>query len=178
MKKVLKVLSVIIALIVVWLGYMGMFNSVEVVDGPEGGYELAGVWHHGSYGMIGETFQELVDMADESGLEDYKMMSIYFNKPGDVPDDSLLTFVGVILTDSIPDSEGWDNITLPKREAVYSDFVYRNMMSYGFGAVKCFPKLMEETKSKGWENVIGCEYYEGHEYTRYILMNGNVDELR
>lgn len=106
------------------------------------------------------------------------MISVYFNKPGDVPEDSLLTFVGVVLKDGMPEGEGWDRLDLPRSEAVYADFVYRNMMSYGFGAVKCFPKLLEQTQEKGWKSVIGCEYYEGHEYTRYILLKGNVEELR
>ena len=56
MKKVLEVIGVIAALFVGWLAYMGMFNTVEVIDGQEGGYKLGGIWHQGSYGLIG-TFE-------------------------------------------------------------------------------------------------------------------------
>lgn len=178
MKKALRVIGIIVGLFVAWLAYMGMFNSVKVIDGHEGGYKLAGIWHHGSYGMIGESFQELVSMADEAGMEDYKMMSVYFNKPGDVPDDSLLTFVGVILKENLVEGEGWERMDIPRGEAVYADFVYRNMMSYGFGAAKCFPVLFEKTQEKEWKEIIGCEFYEGHEYTRYILLKGNPADLR
>lgn len=178
MKKVLKVIGLILALFVGWLAYMGMFNSVEVIDGHEGGYKLGGIWHQGSYNMLGETFEELVSMADEAGIEDYHMMSVYFNKPGDVPDDSLLTFVGVVLKNGMPEGEGWNRMDIPRDEAVYADFVYRNKNSYMLGAFKCFPPLSEATQEKGWENLIGCEYYEGHEYVRYILIKGSPEKLR
>ena len=136
MKKVLKVIGVIAALFVGWLAYMGMFNTVEVIDGQEGGYKLGGIWHQGSYGLIGGTFEELVEMADKAGLEDYRMMSVYINKPGEVSEDSLLTFVGVVLKDGMP--EGENRLDIPRGGAIYADFVYRNSMSYGFGAAKCF----------------------------------------
>ena len=34
------------------------------------------------------------------------MMSVYINKPGEVSEDSLLTFVGVVLKDGMPEGEG------------------------------------------------------------------------
>jgi hypothetical protein len=178
MKKVLKVIGVIAALFVGWLAYMGMFNAVEVIDGQEGGYKLGGIWHHGSYGLIGRTFEGLVEMADKADLEDYRMMSVYLNKPGEVSEDSLLTFVGVVLKEGMPEGEGWNRLDIPRGDAVYTDFVYRNSMSYGFGAAKCFPVMFEKSQEKGWKDLIGCEYYEGHDYTRYILIKGNPEKLR
>jgi len=117
-------------------------------------------------------------MADEAGLEGYNMMSVYFNMPGDVPDDSLLTFVGVVLKNGMPAGEGWSRMDIPRDEAVYADFVYRNKQSYMLGAIKCFPPLFEKTQEKEWDDLIGCELYEGHGYTRYILIKGSPEKLR
>ena len=62
MKKILYVLLFLILSFIGWLAYMGVFNTVEVIDGREGGYELAGIFHHGSYGNIGATFEEIGHM--------------------------------------------------------------------------------------------------------------------
>jgi hypothetical protein len=56
MKKVLIALLALVIIFCGWLGYMGVFNSVEVTTGTEGGYELSGIFHKGSYGNISETF--------------------------------------------------------------------------------------------------------------------------
>ena len=62
------------------------------------------------------------------------MVSIYFNNPNKVPTDSLLTFVGVVCRDSSEVAaltlDGLTLVVLPKGDAVYSDFIYRNKMSY------------------------------------------------
>ena len=48
---------------------MGVFNSVEVTTVTEGGYELSGIFHKGSYGNIYETFYKMVDIADANGVD-------------------------------------------------------------------------------------------------------------
>lgn len=78
---------------------MGAFSSVEVKSGSEGGYELAGVFHQGSYDNISETLEDMVAIADANGFDTYNMVSIYFNDPNGVPTDSLITFVGVVVRD-------------------------------------------------------------------------------
>ena len=60
MKKLLIALLSLVILACLWLGYMGVFNKVEVQTGQEGGYELSGIFHHGSYANISETFEEMV----------------------------------------------------------------------------------------------------------------------
>ena len=139
MKKVLYALLALIILFCGWLGYMGVFSSVEVTSGTEGGYELSGIFHKGSYGNISETFYNMVEIADSNGFDTYNMVSIYLNNPEQVPTDSLLTFVGVVLRDSAEISalsiSGLTRITLPEGEAVFSDFKYRNKLSYAVGPI-------------------------------------------
>lgn len=162
-----------------YFAYMGIFNRVTVITGHEGGYQLAGLYHQGSYGQIGETFEAVIQIADSLELEDYDMASIYFNRPDQVPEDSLLTFVGVVLSSQGEDIGNMDlgrllPESIPNGEAVYADFVYRNFFSYSIGAIKCFPELMKETEAKGWTDLIGFEYYNSGESTRYVLLRGNL----
>ena len=181
MKKILYVLLFLILSFIGWLAYMGVVNKVEVIDGREGGYELAGIFHHGSYGNIGATFEEMMEIADENGFDVYNMVSIYFNKPNDVPKDSLLTFVGVVCRDSLEiealNLEGITHITLPECDAVYSDFVYRNKMSHAIGPIVNYPVLFGASTEKGWDQVIGFEFFK-RDYTRYVLLNADVNDLR
>ena len=181
MKKILYVLLFLILSFIGWLAYMGLVNTVEVIDGREGGYELAGIFHHGSYGNIGATFEEMVEIADENGFDVYNMVSIYYNNPNDVPEDSLLTFVGVVCRDSLEiealNLEGISHITLPEGDAVYSDFVYRNKISYAIGPIVNYPVLFEASTEKGWDPMIGFEFFK-RDYTRYVLLNADVNDLR
>ena len=122
----------------------------------------------------------MVEIADSNGFETYSMVSIYFNNPEQVPTDSLLTFVGVVLKDSAEISalslDGLTRVTLPEGYAVYSDFKYRNKMSYAVGPIVNYPKLFEVSTAKGWDPVIGFEYFR-KDYTRYVLLNGDVMDL-
>ena len=181
MKKLLIALLSLVILACLWLGYMGVFNKVEVQTGQEGGYELSGIFHHGSYANISETFEEMVGIADSNGFDVYNMVSIYFNNPNQVPEDSLMTFVGVVLRDSTEiealTKEGLTRITLPEGDAVYSDFKYRNKMSYAIGPIVNYPELFEVSTEKGWDPVIGFEFFR-RDYTRYVLLNGDINDLR
>ena len=109
------------------------------------------------------------------------MVSIYFNNPNDVPEDSLLTFVGVVCRDSLEievlNLEGISHITLTEGDAVYSDFVYRNKMSYAIGPIVNYPVLFEASTEKGWDPMIGFEFFK-RDYTRYVLLNADVNDLR
>lgn len=180
MKKALISLITLIIIASGWLTYMGVFNTVEVKTGQEGGYELSGVFHHGSYSNISETFYDMVAIADSNGFDTYNMLSIYFNNPEQVPTDSLLTFVGVVCGDSSELAaltlDGLTQISLPKGNAVYSDFIYRNKLSHAVGPIVNYPALFEVSKEKGWDPVIGFEFFK-RDYTRYVLLNGDVNEL-
>lgn len=181
MKKLLIALLSLVILACLWIGYMGVFNKVEVQTGQEGGYELSGIFHHGSYANISETFEEMVGIADSNGFDVYNMVSIYFNNPNQVPEDSLMTFVSVVLRDSTEiealTKEGLTRITLPEGDAVYSDFKYRNKMSHAIGPIVNYPSLFEVSTEKGWDPVIGFEFFR-RDYTRYVLLNGDVNDLR
>ena len=87
----------------------------------------------------------MVGIDDKNGFDVYNMVSIYFKNPIDVPEDSLLIFVGDVCRDSLEiealNLEGITHITLPEGDTVYSDFVYRNMMSYAIGPIVNDPVL-------------------------------------
>ena len=109
------------------------------------------------------------------------MVSIYFNNPNDVPEDSLLKFVGVVCKDSLEiealNLEGITHISLPEGDAVYCDFVYRNKMSYAIVPIVNYLVLFGASTKKGWDPVIGFEFFK-RDYTRYVLLNEDVNNLR
>jgi hypothetical protein len=73
--------------------------------------------------------------------------------------------------------EGLTRVTLPEGQAVYSDFKYRNKMSYAVGPIVNYPALFEVSTANGWDPVIGFEYFR-KDYTRYVLLKGDVNDLR
>ena len=40
-----------------------------------------------------------------------------------------------------------------------------------------YPELFEVSTEKGWDPVIGFEFFR-RDYTRYVLLNGDVNDLR
>ena len=50
-------------------------------------------------------------------------------------------------------------------------------MSYAIGPIVNYPSLFEESTEKGWDPVIGFEYFR-KDYTRYVLLEGYVNDLR
>lgn len=127
-----------------------------------------------------KTFYKMVEIADSNGFKTYSIVSICFKNPEQVPTDSLLTFVGGVLKDSAEILEmsldGLTRVKLPELDAVYSDFKYRNKMSYAVGPFVNYPKLFEVSTAKGWDPAIGFEYFR-EDYTRYVLLNGDVRDL-
>ena len=132
---------------------MGVFSTVEVQTRQEGGYELSGIFHCGSHSNISETFYDIVARADSKGFDTNNIVSIYFNNPKQVPTDSLLTFIGVVFKDSSElaalSLDGLTQISLPKGDTIYLDFIYKNKMSHAVGPIVIYNALFLVSTEKG-----------------------------
>lgn len=140
-----------------FLVYLGLFRTLEVQSGVEGGYALAGYYHYGPYEEIGSTFNKTARAADSLGFPIDTLIGVYFNDPEIVQADSLESFTGAVMASGDLsyvgniDPGALEVLTIYEGEALYVDFPRKNDLSIILGALKVYPFLTEEAKKRGFE---------------------------
>ena len=90
MKKVLWIVLALVAIVFGFLISQGLYRTVEVEQGEQGGFILVGVDHVGPYMEIGAAFAKV-----KTQFPDGELAGIYYDNPEFVPEDSLRSFAGV-----------------------------------------------------------------------------------
>ncbi len=172
MKKLLWVILVLFVGALGFLGTHGLFSSVAVQQGEQGGFVLIGLDHVGPYHEIGALFQELREEFPEG-----EFVGVFLDDPETIPEDSLRSFAGVKMNTA---AEGLDQMAkhpkmrvqrIEKRPAHYVDWEgSRNMISIILGTMKAYPALSDACETTGWSGntVVAYEAYsEG--ITRFVM---------
>jgi len=161
MKKLLIALLILISLVFIYLASQGLFQSVEVEQKPMPGFRVAGIRHTGPYEKIGDSFNQIHQIADQQGVE-VKMIGVYFDNPNEVPEDSLRSLAGVIVSESdsiklslLPEITF---LSIPDGNAAVSSFETGGMVSMIIGAMKSYPKLTEYVAEKGMAEQVNFVY--------------------
>lgn len=163
MKKFLLIVLALAAVLVGYLATQGLFRSVDVQQGEQGGFILLGKDHVGPYAEVGKVYEEFYALYPEGDFA-----GIYYDDPDEVPHDSLRAFVGI----KVSASEGLDQIaqhptmrmlTVDRRPAHYIDWdaSLGSMVGMIIGTMKCYPALGEACEASGWsgEEVLAYEEY-------------------
>lgn len=148
--------------------------SLEVKEGPEGGYLLGGFYHTGPYEEVGETFLRAKAAADSLGFPTDTLVGCYFDDPNTVEADSLQSFIGAVLASG--DFSYVGNIdpghleihAIFKGEALYVDFPLKNDLSMIVGAIRVYPFLTKEAEKRGFETGQVYEIY-SENTIRYVF---------
>lgn len=140
-----------------FLYYIGFFMSLEVKEGPEGGYLLGGFYHTGPYEEVGATFMRAKSAADSLGFPTDTLIGCYFDDPNTVEADSLQSFIGAVVASG--DFSYVGNIdpghleihAIFEGDALYVDFPFKNDLSMIVGAIRVYPFLTKEAEKRGFE---------------------------
>lgn len=172
MKKLLLILLALIAVGVGYLATQGLFRSVDVLQGEQGGFILLGKDHMGPYQEVGAVFAEFYELYPEGDFA-----GIYYDDPDEVPEDSLRAFVGI----KVSASEGLGQIakhpdmrlvTVERRPSHYIDWEASmgSMVGMIIGTIKCYPALGEACEATGWsgDEVLAFEEY-SDEGIRFVM---------
>lgn len=178
MKKVLIFLGALVVILVAFLAYQGAFAKVTVVESTSPGYLVAGVDHTGPYEDIGPAFESVSGACMELGMENYRMMGIYFDNPDSVSKEKLRAMAAVIL-ESPEDSalflskSGFHTFIIPPGNCLAAEVKTSGMTSMIIAAMKAYPALGEAAIKKGNINSIA-HVYEVYEegYTRFVMQFG------
>jgi hypothetical protein len=173
MKKVLIALLLLVFAVFVYLITQGLMQHVHVEQRAMPGYRIVGIEHVGPYEKIGDAFNRVHDFADKNGVAVH-MIGVYFDNPNEVPQDSLRSLAGLIVSeaDSIKLSAvpGLKMLSIPPGNAAASTFETGGMVSMIIGAMKSYPELTEYVTSKGVaEDVVFVYEVYGEGKTDYVM---------
>ena len=151
MKKFFIILAVIVAIIVAFLGYEGLFTKAVAFEGEEGGYTLIGVDHKGAYKNIGTVFENLRKSTEKAGLKNLKYAAVYFDDPQTVKEENLRSLAAVIVenqadANKLMKIEGAHTFNIEKGHAVICDMKNWDLVSMIIAITKAYPALGDYAK--------------------------------
>ena len=171
MKKVLWIVLALVAIVYGFLISQGLYRTVEVQQGEQGGFILVGVDHVGSYMEIGGAFAEV-----QAQFPDGEFAGIYYDNPEFVAEDSLRSFAGVKVSatdglEAIAAHPEFRLVEVEKGPSLYTDWSGGSgTVSIILGTMKAYPALKAACEETGLctENSIAFEEY-SDAGTRYVM---------
>ena len=171
MKKVLWIVLTLVAIVYGFLISQGLYRTVEVQQGEQGGFILVGADHVGPYMEIGGAFAEV-----QAQFPDGEFAGIYYDNPEFVAEDSLRSFAGVKVSatdglEAIAAHPEFRLVEVEKGPSLYTDWSGGSgTVSIILGTMKAYPALKAACEETGLctENSIAFEEY-SDAGTRYVM---------
>ena len=171
MKKALIVSGGLV--LVVWglLMSQGLYSSIEIEQGEQGGFILLGMDHVGPYQEIGSAFEAL-----QLKFPEGEFSGVYFDDPATVSADSLRSFAGMKVSAAEAIRQmGMDHslriFEIERRPAHFVNWAHGdNMVGIIIGTMKAYPALTVACEETGWsgESPLAYEDYSS-EGIRYVM---------
>ena len=171
MKKVLWIVLALVAIVYGFLISQGLYRTVEVQQGEQGGFILVGVGHVGPYMEIGGAFAEV-----QAQFPDGEFAGIYYDNPEFVAEDSLRSFAGVKVSatdglEAIAAHPEFRLVEVEKGPSLYTEWSGGSgTVSIILGTMKAYPALKAACEETGLcsESSIAFEDY-SDAGTRYVM---------
>jgi hypothetical protein len=166
MKKVIIIIAVLIAVILGFIGYSGIFSSVTISEKEIGPFTMVLKKHTGSYYKTGAVFDEVEGILKKTvDTKKLKAAGLYYDDPAKVKKEQLRSECGFIVDRADLDKIG----TLPegliikdfkKTRCAVSEFPLKSFLSYMIGPAKVYPKFTEYGKGKKLASDYSLEIYD------------------
>lgn len=179
--KILKIsaisIAVIIILLFIFLAYLGMFASYQVVEKPTGPYLIAYESFTGPYYETGKVFDRVYTSLKEDGISTERGIGLYYDDPAQTPAEELRSDCGVIIEDK--DLEAFNKVkadyqtmAVPQAERLVVEFPKKNAFSYMIGPMKVYPIIAEYMEKRGYQpGTAGIEIYDEPNKRILFIMN-------
>ena len=165
MKKVILIIVIIIFIILGYIAYLGVFNSVEFTEKEIGPFTFVYEENIGDYAKTGPVFDKIYEDLTADDIETSKGFGIYYDDPKVAPKEQLRSKVGSIITEEQEkeiDERGlpYKIMTIDPITAIVTDIPYRNTLSIFVGVMKVYPKLSEYLEANGYKGALTYELYD------------------
>ncbi|MFA5879644.1 MAG: GyrI-like domain-containing protein [Candidatus Margulisiibacteriota bacterium] len=175
-KKILIAIIILAIILLLFLGYMGVFSKVTISEKEMGPYTLVYQSFVGPYQKTGKVFSEVYEKLKTDGIITEKGLGIYYDNPQTVPSDKLKSDCGsviegknIVLFEKVKDKYQVKNID--KKLCLVGEFPIKNSFSYMLGAMKVYPILMNYAKEKNYKIDLSYELYDmPNKVTYYVFV--------
>jgi hypothetical protein len=166
MKKVLIGLVILLAIIVIFLVYSGLFSTITIVEKEIGPYTLVFEEYRGDYSNAGTIFRRVYDVLEKDyGIKPERGFGIYYDDPRTVPKEKLRSDVGCVI--NARDAGKLNAAGAPfkvrgmkKTMSVAADFPFRSMVSVYVGVMRVYPKMDAYIKDRKLATEYSMELYD------------------
>jgi hypothetical protein len=165
----------LLAALIVFLAYMGMFSTPAVVEKNMGPY--TGVYEPfvGDYKKTGAVGMKIYESLKADGVETFKGFGIYYDDPRVTPGEKLRSDVGSILEEKdlarVPElAKKYRIKKLPARQSIVAEFPVRNPLSYMLAPMKTYPAITKYAQHKGCKYGMPYEIYDVPAKKIYLVM--------
>ena len=165
MKKALIIIAVIIAAVVGYAAYLGVFAGITVEEREMGPFTFVYKEHKGPYGETGKVFTEIEKSLKADGIETTRGFGIYYDDPKQVKKEELRSIVGSVLEEkhlarANEIGKKFGIKRFEKSRCVTAEFPVRGMLAYWLGPMKVYPRFDEYMNAKGYKWGPALELYD------------------
>ncbi|MFA4844310.1 MAG: hypothetical protein WC632_05090 [Candidatus Margulisiibacteriota bacterium] len=169
LKWFLIVVLIVIAAVLSFLWYLGVFSTLKVSEREMGPFTIAYKHYVGEYKDTGKVFMEVSNAMKDLGLEvsnKSDSLGIYYDNPATVAKDKLRSDCGIVIAGKdlakAPAllKKGLKVMTIGKKPCVVAEFPIRNVMSFMVGPAKGYPALAKYAAQKNHKAGRMYEFYD------------------
>ena len=173
---ILITFSAVLLLLIITVGWLGLFSTVNVSERVEGGYTVVGNEFIGDYMNVGKQMKDIDSRLKAAGLNSTKGFGIYYDNPKVTPKNKCRSFIGDIIElkdmNRIEDFKkaGFKVDTIAKKMSVLVEFPVKNQFSYFIGPIKAYPAINKYMKAKNYKPILTWELYDTPNKKIYYIM--------
>jgi hypothetical protein len=128
------------------LGYYGLYQKIRFEQQTTGGEWIAYLEFKGNYKQSANYMDRVYELLrDEYQISTTQGIGIYYDKPGDVPEDQLRAEAGCIITaDDAKRISGQSELMVRQLEtnaSIVTQFPYKGTLSVMLGIFKVYPAM-------------------------------------
>ncbi len=156
----------IILILLIYLGYNGLFARVTVTEKSLDSFQMVYQKHVGPYKGIGPVMDAIYyDLLNNYSIKTTKGVGVYYDDPREVPSEECRSIGGCILEPGdYPRIEElkqkYDVREYPSGSAVVAEFPFRGKMAIVLGIFKVYPKIGKYMDEKGYGPAPSLEIYD------------------
>ncbi len=168
-----SVLTVLIAGIVIFLGFNGLFINPVAKEQVMGPYSYAYMDFMGPYSKTFPVFAEVYKKLKNAGIENTVGIGLYHDDPAKVPADQLRSSCGSVIDESDIEKAGEIGLKTGKidaKDSIVVEFPVKSSITYMIAPSKCYPVLTKYAKDNGYQMMAPFEVYDMPNKRMYIVM--------
>lgn len=163
-----------------FLGYMGVFNSVQITEQEMGPYTIVYEPFSGDYSLTGPLFTQIFNTLKKEGIQTTTGLGIYYDNPREVPKKKLRSDCGCVIQEKdykkiqMLTEKNFKIKTIERKLCLVTAFPIKNNLSYMVAPIKGYPAMMKYMTAKNFRmNGLSYEIYDMKAKKIYLVFEAS-----